>query len=161
MRLVVYDDEEGGAPAAQVQRYLDRDTDHDIGALAVSYADMDDAQCHALSEILRAHWHTMTQDPCCLVRRTHTGIRRLDLSSNRITSLERAGLVDIVRDNALLTQLELQANEIVVRRATHAALARTQGRRVPPFCACRVDEHTARAQHDSEPPRQRRNGGLL
>ncbi|WFD18975.1 hypothetical protein MCAP1_001188 [Malassezia caprae] len=117
MRLVVYDDEEGGAPSAQVQRYLDRDPQHDIGALAVSYADMNDAQCHALSEILRAHWHTMTQDPCCLVRRTHAGIRRLDLSSNRITSLERAGIIDMVRDNALLTQLELQANEIVRSRA--------------------------------------------
>lgn len=128
MRQVVYDDEEGVSPVVQVQRFLEQDKDHDIGALTVSYADMNDAQCAALSEMLRAHWHTITQDPQHWFRRTQSGIRRLDISSNRVTSLERAALIDLVRHNAVLTQLELQANELVVRE--HLLTQRSRAHRV-------------------------------
>ncbi|KAL4402530.1 hypothetical protein ACI68E_000295 [Malassezia pachydermatis] len=113
MRHLAFDSDE--APISRLEKDIqDSIPVQDVFAVTVSFAELDNRRCRRLLDSLRASWAALPRSQAEAYDRKMRGIRRLDLSSNHITSFREAGLMEAVQSNFILRQLELQGNELVV-----------------------------------------------
>ncbi|WFD47585.1 hypothetical protein GLX27_002237 [Malassezia furfur] len=93
---------------------------HSVCMLTVSFAELSDVGCRKFLEEIEPHAHWRRLQPGDRSDRIphvggvliEPGIREIDFSSNQFTSFERSGLTAAVENNATLSILELQGNEL-------------------------------------------------